>query len=474
MLNYLFEDKKFYKTLLFLAIPIAAQNLIGSTVNMLDTIMIGQLGETEIAAVGQANQLFFLFNLMLFGINSGSAIFTAQFWGKRDVRNIRRVLGIGLSSAIAVASFFTILAFFFPRQVMSIYSNDPAVIEAGIGYLRIVGLSYIITAVSFTYSAVLRSTEQARLPLILSVAALLSNAVFNYLLIFGKFGFPKMGVEGAALATLIARVIEVVLMVVCVYAGKHVPAAGLKEMIDLTKDFVKRFFRTTIPVILNESIWALGVSIYSVIYGRIGTQAVAAVNISGTVQNIAMVLFFGISNASAIMIGNRIGAGEEDKAYIYAKRLLTLGVLFAIGMGGVTILTSGLFMNFFNVTNAVRLDAQRIVMIFGLLMPAKIFNLINIVGVMRSGGDTKYSLFLDTFGVWMVAIPLAYVGGLVIGLPIYWVYFLVGLEEVFKFLLGIRRYRSKKWINNLVRHISSDGQLDDQELQVQPTAETVG
>ena len=472
MLSYLLEDRKFYRTLLHLAIPIAAQNFVSSSVNMLDTIMIGQLGETEIAAVGQANQLFFLFTLMLFGINSGSAIFTAQFWGKRDVRNIRRVLGIGLATACSAAALFTILALFFPGQVMSIYSKDPAVIEAGVDYLQIVGLSYIITAVSFSYSAVLRSTEQARLPLILSVISLLSNGILNYLFIFGKFGFPEMGVEGAALATLIARIIEAVLMLVLVYAGKYAPAARWKEMADLSKDFVKRFFKTTIPVILNETIWSLGVSIYSIVYGQIGTEAVAAVNISGTVTNIAMVLFFGMSNSAAIMIGNRIGAGEEDKAFGYAKKLLTLGPLFAVFIGGATILTSGFFLRLFNVSGAVRLDAQRILTVFGLLMPAKIFNLINIVGVLRSGGDTKYSLFLDAFGVWVIGIPLALAGGLLFGLPIYWVSFLVGLEEIFKFLLGIRRFQSRKWINNLVRHIGSGDMSDTQELQTQPVTET--
>ncbi len=476
MFDFLFEDKKFYKTLLHLAIPIAVQNFVSSTVNMVDTVMIGQLGEIEIAAVGQANQLFFLFALMLFGVSSGSSIFTAQYWGKRDIINIRRVLGIGLATACGVAALFTILALFFPRQVMMIYSKDPAVIEAGIKYLRIVGFSYIVTAISFIYSTALRSTEQARLPLVISVISLLMNAVLNYGLIFGKLGLPEMGIEGAALATLIARVVEAALMLIFVYAGKYAPAAHLKEMLDLSKEFVKRFYKTAIPVILNESIWALGVSIYSIIYGHIGTQAVAAVNISGTVTNIAMVLFQGTCNAAAIMIGNRIGAGEEDKAYVYAKRLLVIGPVMAVGIGAITILSSDFFLGFYNVTQTVHLYAKNVLIVFSLMMPAKIFNLINIVGVLRSGGDTKFSLILDTVGVWFIAIPLAYLGGIILGLPVYWVFFLVSVEEVFKLIAGTKRFKSKKWINNLVRSTGTDEADDDyesQEITADPVTESM-
>ena len=451
MLKYLFQDRKFYRTLLILAIPIAAQNFVASTVNMVDTIMIGQLGETEIAAVGQANQLFFLFALMLFGVNSGSSIFTAQYWGVRDVKNIRRVLGLSLISSGIVSVLFMIPALFFPAQVMRIYSKDPAVIDAGVRYLRIIGWSYIVTAISFSYASVLRSTEQPRLPMVMSIVALITNAVLNYIMIFGKLGFPAMGVEGAALATLIARVLEMALMVIFVYAGKYVPAARIRELFDLSRNFVARFFRTATPVILNESIWSLGVSIYSVIYGRIGTNAVAAVNISGSVINLAMVLFQAMSNASGIIIGNRIGGGDEDKAYLYAKRLLTLGPVFAVFMGSLLMLRSDFFVSFYKVTADVHQNSVRILMIFSILMPIRIFNLINIVGVLRSGGDTKYSLFLDTIGVWFISIPLAMFGALYLRLPVYWVYLLVGMEEVFKAALGLRRFRSRKWINNLVK-----------------------
>ncbi|HHY82505.1 MAG TPA: MATE family efflux transporter [Clostridiales bacterium] len=466
MLKYLFEDRKFYKTLWMLAIPIAAQNFVGSTVNMVDTVMIGQLGEVEIAAVGQANQLFFLFALMMFGINSGAAIFTAQFWGVRDIKNIRKVLGLGLLTAGGGAAVFAVLALLFPELIMHIYSNDPAVIDAGARYLRIVGWSYIPTAISFSYASVLRSTEQPKLPMMLSMVSLLTNALLNYAFIFGKLGFPEMGIEGAALATLIARILETGMMLFFVYIGKYVPAARLREMLDLSRDFIASFFRTSAPVILNETFWAMGVSIYSVIYGQIGTNAVAAVNISGTVINIAMVLFQGMANAAAVMIGNRIGAGDEEKAYEYAKKLLILGPAFAVVTGCLLMLTGSFFVNFFSVTAEVSIYAVRILIVFGLVMPIKVFNMINIVGVLRSGGDTKYSLVLDTVGVWFISIPLGMLSGLVLHLPVYWVYLLVALEEVFKLIFGLYRFRSKKWINNLVRNVSQ--QKEDNQLMLSP------
>jgi putative MATE family efflux protein len=465
--DFLFGDREFYKRLFNIALPIAAQNLVASSLNMVDTIMIGDLGETPIAAVGLANQLFFLFTLFLFGVNSGSAIFTAQFWGKRDIKNIRKVLGIGLGTALAAALVFTVLAVFMPRQVMALYSADPEVIRLGGEYLKIIGFSYIMTAVTFSYAFVLRGTEQAKLPMLLSIVALLSNTVFNYMLIFGHFGFPAMGVRGAAIATVAARLLEVILMLFFVYKRRLVPAAGIREMTAFSWDFVQKFYRTTLPVILNESLWALGTSIYSMVYGRIGTGAVAAVNISGTVEKIAMVLFFGIANASAVMIGNRIGAGEEKKAYEYAKRFLTLGPLLGVVMGLILIVSGRYILMLFNISAEAYNSAGWILIILGCIMPMRIFNLINVVGVLRSGGDTKFSLFLDTFGVWFIGIPFAFAGGILLRLPIYIVILLVSLEEVFKIILGFRRFITGRWVNNLIDRMEDKTAAADAEIALE-------
>jgi len=452
MIKFLFGDPDFYKKLFLIASPIVVQNLVASALNMVDTIMVGQLGETEIAAVGLANQYFFILNLFLFGICSGSAIFTAQYWGKRDLANIKRVLGVGLLSGIIISFLFTVLAQLFPKSILSIFSRDEAVIQLGSQYLRIAAFSYIVTAITFTYAFVLRSTEKVKVPMFISITALSVNTLFNYLLIFGKVGFPAMGVEGAALATVIARFVEVIFILVIVYRKGYAPAAKLSEMLDVSFDFVKRFFKTTVPVILNESLWAIGVTLYSIVYARMGTEVIASINIFSTVERISMVLFMGMANAAAVMLGNRIGAGDEEKAFDYAKRFALLGPTLGMVTGLFLILTSDVILSVYNVSYVVYEGARKVLMIYSLLMAAKIFNTINIVGILRSGGDTRYGLMLDTVGVWFIAVPLAFIGGLVLKYPVHTVYALVSVEELFKFVLGVKRMVSKKWINNLVSH----------------------
>ncbi len=452
MIKTFFNDKEFFKTFVKLAIPIALQNLVASSLNMVDTVMVGQLGETEIAAVGLANQFFFLLNLLMFGIVSGSAIYTSQYWGKRDLPNLRRVLGLSLMLSISAAFIFTCVSLLLPSQVIRIFSEDARVIELGSQFLRIVGLSYMITAVTFSFSFVLRSTGQAKLPMRISVMALLINTALNYLLITGKFGFPALGVRGSAIATVIARTIEVTVLLTIIYKNQYPVAAKLHEMMDLSKEFVGRFLNTTIPVILNESFWSLGVTMYSVAYGRMGTDVVASINIASTVERLAMVLFVGMGNACAVMVGNQIGAGQEGKAFDYAKKFLITGPFIGIFMGIALILSSKGILSVYNVSSGVYEAAARVLFVIALAMPVKIYNMIMIVGVLRSGGDTKFSLIIDTIGVWFIAVPLAFLGGLVWKLPVHWVYTFIIAEEVFKFTLGVRRFVTKKWINNLVAH----------------------
>lgn len=449
MKNLFFDDREFYKLLFKLAIPLALQNLIASSLNMVDTIMIGQLGEEQIAAVGLANQIFFLLNLFLFGVCSGAAIFTAQYWGKQDIAGIHKVLGIGLCLGIVTAGVFCLIAFFIPEKALRVFTEDYSVIALGSQYLKIVSLSYVATAVTFVYAFILRSTGQVKLPMIISAASLGFNSLLNYMLIFGHFGFPVLGVQGAAIATVAARILEMVVLLVAIYAGKYAPAAKLNEMFNFSMDFVKPFLFTTIPVILNEALWSLGVTMYMIVYARMGTEVVASANIASTIERLAMVLFIGMGHASSVMVGNQIGASDEEKAYLYARKLAVLGPFLGIFMGGALIITSGWILSVFNVSLVVRNATHKILFVLALIMPIKIFNMINIVGILRSGGDTKFSLFLDTCGVWLIGVPLAFIGGLVLHLPIQWVYVLVVLEEVVKCIIGVNRLKSKKWINNL-------------------------
>ncbi|MDW7657483.1 MAG: MATE family efflux transporter [Bacillota bacterium] len=442
-------DRTFYRSLIAIAAPVALQNLIASSLNMVDTIMIGQLGESQIASVGLANQVTFLLHLFLFGISSGSAIFTAQYWGSRDIANIKRILGLGLLSGIAIAGIFATVGLFIPQFVLGLFSEDPVVVEMGGTYLSIVAFSFVLMAVSFTYASVLRSTGKARLPMYISAFALVMNTALNYVLILGKLGLPALGVRGAAIATLIARLAEVLLILGIVYGRRFMLAARPAELFDLSAVYVRRFMRTTIPVVLNESLWAVGVTLYIVVYARMGTDVVASINIASTVERLAMVLFFGIANATAVMLGNLIGAGELDRAYRYSLRIILFGPLIGVFSGSVLILSAPWILSFYQVSSSVMQASRGILLIYGLVMPARVFNIINIVGILRSGGDTRFTLMLDTVGVWLIGVPLAFIGGLVWGLPVQQVVILIIVEEFFKVILGLRRLRSKKWINRL-------------------------
>lgn len=447
------KDRKFYKTMLAVALPIAIQNLISSSLNMVDTVMIGKLGETQIAAVGLANQLFFLFIVLMFGINSGCAIFTAQFWGKRDVANIRRVLGLALVSGGFLSLVFASAAFFAPRFILRLFTMDPLVIELGSQYLKTISFSYFITTISFAYAFASRSIGQAKLPMVVSAVSLLTNTLLNYLLIFGNLGFPAMGVRGAALATVIARSVELTLLLSTIYRQGDVLAGKVRELLDFGLDFVKRVYQTAIPVILNEGFWALGMTMYAVAYARISTNAVASIQIANTVQNIFMVVAMGLGNSCAVMLGNEIGAGRKEKAIIYGNNFIILGILLGIVMGGLLALSSPYILQLFNVSPGVHQSAYWILMVMSFTMVIRIFNTILIIGVFRSGGDTKFSLYLEMGSVWIVGVPLAFIGALIWKLPVYWVYGLVSIEEILKAFLGFPRVLSKKWVKNVVEHM---------------------
>lgn len=445
-----FSDKKFLKTTITLAFPIALQNFILSSLNLVDNILIGGLGENAIASVGLANQYFFLLNLVLFGTVSGASIFTAQYWGDKDLTNIKRVMGLSLIISIIFSALFMLGAVLFPEGIISMFSNDSNVIEAGAGYLRISSLSYIFTGVTFAYSSILRSVEIVKVPVIISVIALGINTILNILLVYGVGDFQGFGINGSAAATLIARIIEFISIVVVVYKFKYPAACTTKDLQELSFIFIRKFFKVTLPVILNESIWALGVTVYAAIYAHMGTDVIAATNIVGTIERFAMVLFFGFGNAAAIMIGNKIGEGDESGAYIYAKRFIILNTFFGVLMGVMIYIISPVILSFYNISPFVYRYTKEILFVLSIFLWIKFFNYTNIVGVLRSGGDTKYCLLLDMGGMWLVGVPLVAFSALYLKLPIQQVYIFVFMEEMIKLIIGIPRIVSKKWINNFV------------------------
>lgn len=445
----IFDDKEFYKKMLMLSLPVVIQNFISSFINMIDTVMVGKLGEAEIAAVGIANQYFFFFNMVLIGVCAGCGVFIAQYWGKRDVNNIKRILGIGLISTIIVSIAFMILGVLNPGKIMAVFNKDAMVINLGSKYLKTVLISYIFTGITLIYNFSLRSIGRAFQPMMISLIALICNIFFNYMFIFGKLGAPAMGVEGAALATVIARIIEASILVISVYTSRGVLAATIRELTDITFEFVKKAYRTIFPVILNDICWGLGSIVYSIVYGRMGTQAVASIQICNTISNLFLVVFFGMSSAATVMVGNSIGEGKEKLVKDYAKRFSVLSVIVGIVLGLILSVTSPFMLNFFNVTDVVKSNSQNILYIISGIFPIRVLCIILIVGILRGGGDAKQAFIIEGFTMWFIGVPLTILGAFVFKLSVSEVYALVILEEIAKCILAIMRLKSGKWIRNV-------------------------
>jgi putative MATE family efflux protein len=448
-----FTDREYFRQVFRFALPIALQNLVTSSLNMVGVVMIGQLGEVPVAAVGLANQMFFLLQLVLFGITSGAAIFTAQLWGKQDLANIRKVTGLGLLLSGGASLIFFSLAVFKPELVLGIYSKDPAVVVMGSEYLHIFGAAYLFFAATMCFGVVLRSTGDVKTPMMISILALALNTIFSYVLIFGKLGFPALGVRGAAYAALTSRVLECTLMLIVVYRYRPVVAVRLRDFLGLDVAFVRRVFKPILPVILNETFWAFGITAYYAVYARMGTDSLAAMNIVASVENMAFVLTFGLAHATAIIVGNRIGSGGKERAYEYAGRSLALTILIGLLIGGLVMVLSPYILSLYKVPREVLELAQRVLNIVAIFCWVRACNAVIVVGILRSGGDTRFSFFLDGVIIWVVGVPMAIISAFVLDLPVYGVYLMIMSEEVLKWFLGMRRYISRRWIHDLARTV---------------------
>lgn len=444
------KDKVFLKTMLTIALPVAIQNLVSSSLNMVDTLMISNLGSASIAGVGLANQVFFLYILLTFGINSGGAIFIAQYWGKEDIKNLNKSLGFAIMTSFILGLIFTSVALLFPKQILELFTKETDVINSGVQYLRIVSLSYIMTAISFSYSIALRTTGKPHVPLIVSIISLGTNTLLNYILIFGKFGAPVLGVKGAAIATVIARVIEFTLLLHAVYRGNEYLNASAKELFGWNKEFIKKYVSITYPVILTEGFWALGQVMYTIAYAKLGKSATASVQLTNTIQNMFFVVVKGLASACSIMVGGKIGAGEYDEAYDYAKSFIILSTVSGVILGLGLTLSADLILNLFSSLEPEVYDlARSIIIIMGLTFVIRVYNNISIVGVLRSGGNTKVAMKIDLSTVWLIGVPLAFIGSMVLKLPVYYLFLLITVEELVKAILGFPIIKSKKWIQNI-------------------------
>lgn len=445
------ENKEFFKLLFTLSIPIIIQNLFNSSVNLVDTMMVGQLGDTAVAAVGLSNQVYFIYNLFYFGIASGASIFIAQFWGKKDLEGIHRSIGTAVAIIIPISLIFMGASVFAPRWILSLFAPDEtAVLNLGAQYLPIVACSYTVNGISFLYATAHRNTENAKLPLYSTTLALTINVILNYLLIFGIWIFPEMGVRGAALATTIARVFDIIFLLSITYIKKTPIASKIKELFNFSLKYLSKFIKTSLPVFLTEALWGFGTTLYFAIYGRISTDLVAAVNISKTIENFFLIFFWGFAAATAAMLGKLIGEHQEDKAQRFARKCIVLGLITGVVLGIALFFIKDPVLSLLKVSkNAIEISHLYLLFI-SIFMIFRGTSPIITVGILRSGGDTTRAFKYEVIPLWLVCLPLACLVGLVFKMPLWVLFAVISFYEILRFVPSLYRALSGKWVNNLV------------------------
>lgn len=445
------NNKTFINTLFIIAIPVVIQNMISIGLNMIDTVMVSGLGENAISAVGLANRIYFIFTTICFGIYSGASIFIAQYWGAKDTTSIKKVFGIDLIIGSLLSLIFSLAVFFFRNQIMRIFIDDIYVIELGSKYLRIISFSYLLTAISFAFSFNCRAIHKLKMPTIINAVALLINTFLNWILIAGNLGFEALGVEGAAIATLIARVFEFIALIYFIYKDKTHPLAGtIKELTSWDLALLKKILKTSFPVILSETAWSVGTSVYFIAYGFMGSYAIAVVQIAFNISDFFQTLFFGIGNASAVMIGNEIGKNDIDNAINYSNKFVKITLVLSIVFAFLLVVSRNFIIQFFNLEPMTSEYLSKTLIVYSLYFTPKMFSYMFICGILRAGGDTKFCMFVDIITIWGIGVPLSFISVLVLKLPIHLVIALVFSEEIIKAITVTKRYKSQKWINNLI------------------------
>ena len=445
-----FNKKALNRKLVRIATPIAIQGIVSATLSMVDNIMVGFLGETELAAVGVGSQLFMVHYLVLFGILSGSATFMAQFYGTKDMANIRKVIGFDFTLLAVLGAVIFLLVNCFTDGILSLYTEDAAVKALAAQYVRINSLSFLLLAVSSPLEMAFKATQQVRIPMIISNVIFFTNIAINYVLIFGKLGFPKMGVAGAAIGTLSSRIIEVLMNSYFAFRTGNEFCGKVRSYFGWDRELVRRIIKNATPTTINEFFWSFGQTMYVAAFSRISTTAYAAYQAANSIFNIFNFAAFSIGDAALILVGEKLGEGDMEYTWKLSKHLIKACILAGLVIGAITILLSQPLSGIFKLTDAGKMYTRYILIVFGATMAADLFNGLQIAGILRAGGDTKFAMISESLCIWLIAVPLAFTASLVWHLPVHLALLVTRTEMIIRGAILAKRYLSKKWMNTVI------------------------
>lgn len=460
-------DRNFYRTILKIAIPVSAQQLITVGINLMDTVMLSSMGDAQLSASSQASQFINLFQIFCMGIGMGASVLTARFWGMQDKHSLRKAITIMLRLVLILATGFFLFTLFFPGTVMRIYTTNPQTVEYGVSYLRWILPTYFCMGLSLTCTIILRSVGQVKIPLFSSIIAFFVNIFFNWVFIFGNLGAPRMEIAGAALGTLIARVCE--LAFICGYfffMDKRI-SYRISHLFRPCRDLMGEYLRISIPVLISDGLLALGNNSVAMVMGRIGDTFVAANSVTMVVQQLSSVLTQGVSNASGIITGHTMGRGEYEKAQKQGYTFLLLGLLVGCFAAVVILLVRAPIIDYYQVSDEAKTIAWQLMDAISFIIIFQAINSILTKGVLRAGGDTKFLMAGDILFLWVASIPLGALAGLVWHWSPFWIYCMLKIDQVIKCVWCFFRLRSKKWMKKISS--ASDGEeeaLDQEEAVV--------
>lgn len=440
------KEKSFYKLILSIAVPVVLQNMITIGVNIMDTLMLGNYGEIQLSASSLANEFINIYHIMCMGMSMGAAVLTAQYYGAGNNPSLKKIVTIVLRMGLVIAAAFTVVTLLFPEELMRLYTPDEAVIEKGVLYFRISAVTYVLLGVSLILTNILRTVHQVRFPLVLSIVTFFVNVFFNWVFIYGRLGAPEMQIEGAALGTVIARLVECGSLVTYFFVFDKRIGYRIKDLFMKCGDHVRVYITYAIPVMVSDTLLALGNSAVSIIMGHIGASFVAANSIISQTVRLSTVFNQGLSSASSVITGNTLGKGERDKAYHQGVTFLCLSILIGLAAAVVILLISPLLVESFNITQETKDIAYQLMASVSVMMVFQTVQSVLTKGVLRGGGDTRFLMLADILFLWLASIPLGYLCGLVWHLSPFWIYAALKIDWVIKSVWCIFRLRSKKWI----------------------------